>query len=115
LIIVIAFFNSVGIPALAQFCQVAALILLFDSVFMFTIFLAVLTLKMELKRVRENDPDLSAVSVSKASDFVRHGKRDDFSKSSSIAKAKIILVRLHPIDKFCVYCNRLQDQFWSML
>jgi hydroxymethylglutaryl-CoA reductase (NADPH) len=42
---------------LAEFCLVAFLILLFDCLYLFTVFLAVLTLKMELMRVRESDPE----------------------------------------------------------
>ena len=37
-----------GIPALSEFCLVASLILFFDGLYLFTIFLAVLTLKMEV-------------------------------------------------------------------
>lgn len=37
-----------GVPALSEFCLVAALILIFDALYLFTVFVAVLTLKMEV-------------------------------------------------------------------
>ena len=51
-----------GIPALSEFCLVASLILFWDMVNMFTLFLSVLTLKMELKMIREQDSDKPALA-----------------------------------------------------
>ncbi|KAJ3026662.1 3-hydroxy-3-methylglutaryl-coenzyme A (HMG-CoA) reductase isozyme, partial [Rhizophlyctis rosea] len=43
-----------GLP---DFCMIAAFILLFDAVFLFTLFLSVLTLKLELARIRETQSE----------------------------------------------------------
>ncbi|KAJ3040415.1 3-hydroxy-3-methylglutaryl-coenzyme A (HMG-CoA) reductase isozyme, partial [Rhizophlyctis rosea] len=43
-----------GLP---DFCMIAAFILLFDCVFLFTLFLSVLTLKLELARIRESSAE----------------------------------------------------------
>eukprot|EP00158_Paraphelidium_tribonemae_P005138 Partr_v1_DN27182_c2_g2_i1_m15745 len=42
-----------GIPSLSEFCMVTGVALLFDCLCSFTLFVAVLTLKMELQRLRD--------------------------------------------------------------
>lgn len=56
-IMVLALGTAVNIPSLAMFCRVTGLILVWDCIFMFTVFLAVLVLKMELSIIREKDND----------------------------------------------------------
>lgn len=76
-----------GIPALSQFCTVAAWILLFDCLYMFTVFVATLTLKMELKRIRESDSENTKEPFN-----IRKLRVDEFTRSSWMAKAKIALI-----------------------
>lgn len=42
-----------GVPGLREFCFLSAFLLFYDLVFMFTFYTAVLTLKLELRRIRE--------------------------------------------------------------
>jgi hydroxymethylglutaryl-CoA reductase (NADPH) len=44
-----------GIPQVAEFCCIAFLVVAFDCFYMFTIVLAFLTIKMELKCIRESE------------------------------------------------------------
>ncbi|KAF9352712.1 3-hydroxy-3-methylglutaryl-coenzyme A (HMG-CoA) reductase isozyme [Mortierella sp. AD094] len=43
-----------GIPGLKEFCLLAAFILFYDLCLLFTFYTAILTLKLELRRIREN-------------------------------------------------------------
>ncbi|CAJ0644436.1 607_t:CDS:10 [Entrophospora sp. SA101] len=52
--IVVLFFGAMsGVSGLQEFCFLGAFILLYDCLFLFTFYTAMLTLKLELKRIRE--------------------------------------------------------------
>ncbi|KAJ3284901.1 3-hydroxy-3-methylglutaryl-coenzyme A (HMG-CoA) reductase isozyme [Borealophlyctis nickersoniae] len=100
---------SGGLP---EFCIIAAFITFFDCVFMFTLFLSVLTLKLELKRIRESSADAdgslsvgSAVGGAKANggagqafDFVamtggsESSTKDGKEPNPLIPRMKLILI-----------------------
>ncbi|RUS33409.1 3-hydroxy-3-methylglutaryl coenzyme A reductase [Jimgerdemannia flammicorona] len=57
-----------GVPGLREFCFLSAFLLFYDLVFMFTFYTAVLTLKLELRRIRDingSDPKTAIVEKEK--------------------------------------------------
>ncbi|KAI8319905.1 hypothetical protein GQ54DRAFT_13605, partial [Martensiomyces pterosporus] len=52
-----------GVPQLREVCLVSSLILLFDGLFMFTLYTAILTLKLDVIRVRSHKKLSSATSI----------------------------------------------------
>lgn len=95
-----------GIPYLSEFCVIAALILLFGLFYLFTLFLAVLTLKMELQRIRESDPD----EKSNDSNSIELEEPVKLSTNSNKSLVKLILVFVlltlgfyHLLVLFCIW------------
>jgi hydroxymethylglutaryl-CoA reductase (NADPH) len=80
---------ALGIPALSEFCLVASLILCFDALYLFTVSVAVLTLKMELNRIRASDPD-HPHTAREGADV--EGELKEPLATSGVSKAKMLLV-----------------------
>ncbi|TPX43227.1 hydroxymethylglutaryl-CoA reductase (NADPH) [Synchytrium endobioticum] len=107
---------------LKEFCLLASWILLFDCVFMFTMFVSVLTLKLELRRVQNpsaEDADYavhligtSRLSVEKLSQNFFDGKKmndipEKQSENASIGRAKLffilVILVLHALNAGTAY------------
>jgi len=70
-----------GVPTMADFCKLACLILTFDALFLFSLYLSLLTLKLELLRMRE-----STVQEAEAKSTLLQGKSVDGGISSLFAR-----------------------------
>ncbi|KAJ3065250.1 3-hydroxy-3-methylglutaryl-coenzyme A (HMG-CoA) reductase isozyme, partial [Quaeritorhiza haematococci] len=100
--IVVLFLGGMsGIPGgMREFCFIAAGILVFDCVFLFTLFLSVLTLKLELKRLGGLDSvPLKVAATTKTAKAVvssKDGKAAAFSgketETSTVSRIKLLMI-----------------------
>ncbi|TPX34341.1 hydroxymethylglutaryl-CoA reductase (NADPH) [Synchytrium microbalum] len=105
---------------LREFCLLASWILLFDCVFMFTMFVSVLTLKLELRRVQDPSGSVDgfdgqpgapglprALSVEKLSDALKKGDGEKQSENAVIGRAKLffilVILVLHALNAGTAY------------
>lgn len=89
-------FYALGVAGgMREFCFIAAFILMFDCIYLFSLFLSVLTLKMEMRRVREEDKTMeqdgrggvpSLTPSSSSSSLV--SAADDSNTNSSVSGGK---------------------------
>ncbi|KAL1916566.1 uncharacterized protein VTP21DRAFT_5757 [Calcarisporiella thermophila] len=72
-----------GVPGLEEFCFIASFMLLYDCIFMFTLYIAVLTLKLELKRIRELNGSKPSAAPTSGAAYIRQITMKAFSDPSS--------------------------------
>ncbi|KAJ2310329.1 3-hydroxy-3-methylglutaryl-coenzyme A (HMG-CoA) reductase isozyme, partial [Coemansia sp. RSA 2704] len=77
-----------GVPQLHEVCLISSFILLFEGVFMFTLYAAILTLKLDLIRVRSELKLASSTNSSRADDDA-----DEVAKDASPALYKKIALK----------------------
>lgn len=77
-----------------EFCFIAALILVFDCVFLFTSFICVLALKLELKKVQKDGTDASAIRSQFPVSALGFGAEQS-TTSVLWARSKLILVSFY--------------------
>ncbi|KAJ2781731.1 3-hydroxy-3-methylglutaryl-coenzyme A (HMG-CoA) reductase isozyme [Coemansia javaensis] len=85
-----------GVPGLSEVCLVSSFILLFEGVFMFTLYAAVLTLKLDLIRVRSESKlaGRTASSLSSSSSAAAAAtESDEVAKDASPAMYKQIALK----------------------
>ncbi|KAI9298768.1 hypothetical protein K502DRAFT_322594 [Neoconidiobolus thromboides FSU 785] len=92
---------ATGIKGLSEFCLLSALTVLYDAIFLFTTFPAILTLKVELLRKRENkikkvSSELDLTNPANYKKITLRALVDDYSEndpsSSTISHVKILLI-----------------------
>ncbi|KAJ1547501.1 3-hydroxy-3-methylglutaryl-coenzyme A (HMG-CoA) reductase isozyme [Cladochytrium tenue] len=74
---------------LSEFCLIAAAILFFDAVFLFTMFLSILTLKLELKKIRDA-PDFKINTIAAGANAEIGGNDNDGYLTSKLKLAIIL-------------------------
>lgn len=98
--IVVLYMGSVyGVAGgMREFCFIAAFILMFDCVYLFTLFLSILTLKMEMRRVREEENSgSSSPSLSKSTSTVSLASlADDHDSNNNGKRSSSPTLHSHP-------------------
>ncbi|KAJ2793312.1 3-hydroxy-3-methylglutaryl-coenzyme A (HMG-CoA) reductase isozyme, partial [Coemansia helicoidea] len=81
-----------GVPGLCEVCLVSSFILLFDGLFLFTLYTAILTLKLDLIRVR-SESKLANSTSSSAAAAAADDDADEVAKDASPAMYKQIALQ----------------------
>ncbi|KAJ3227012.1 3-hydroxy-3-methylglutaryl-coenzyme A (HMG-CoA) reductase isozyme [Clydaea vesicula] len=90
LLLLSASFVGIG-GGMREFCQLASMLIVFDSIFLFTMYLSVLTLKLELAKIRkeaEYDPKVEPTNEVKKSN----------KSSIFFSRVKLVLVTVHALN-----------------